>query len=278
MVGKPVVTGDYNPYQLSVLSERDFPMRDNSLVVWPRRIAFTVMALAVTFAVTATAEAELIIDETFDTDTPNTATTLTTYPEFTYSGGGAATVVGGQLNLTTSGSGGGNRNFFFTTPVSPVVKVEADITKNPAGGSFNSGLVIGDNNLIFHPGYGGGAFRIEGPGGVGNQNMGFTPAGFPTIHQWDLDIDPVTGIVDVEITDGDNLANVFMFTSNPIYTPGDRIGFTVEGGGGNLGIFDNLRITDNTVAVIPEPSTFGLAVLGLLGLGWYGRRRRRRAA
>ena len=32
-----------------------------------------------------------------------------------------------------------------------------------------------------------------------------------------------------------------------------------------------------TAAVVPEPSTFVLAVLGLLGLAWFGRRRRRRA-
>ena len=32
------------------------------------------------------------------------------------------------------------------------------------------------------------------------------------------------------------------------------------------------------VPPVPEPSTFALATLGLLGLGWCGRRRRRRAA
>jgi hypothetical protein len=35
-----------------------------------------------------------------------------------------------------------------------------------------------------------------------------------------------------------------------------------------------LTITDDAAGV-PEPSTFLLAALGLLGLGWYGRRRRR---
>ena len=39
-----------------------------------------------------------------------------------------------------------------------------------------------------------------------------------------------------------------------------------------------LIATQGISTAVPEPSTFALAALGLLGLGWYGRRRRKRAA
>ena len=46
-------------------------------------------------------------------------------------------------------------------------------------------------------------------------------------------------------------------------------------GGWGWGGIDSITVPIQTAAV-PEPSTFALAALGLLGLGWYGRRRRKR--
>jgi len=37
------------------------------------------------------------------------------------------------------------------------------------------GLVLSENNIVFHPGYGGGGVRVEGPGGWGNRNLTETP-------------------------------------------------------------------------------------------------------
>jgi hypothetical protein len=46
----------------------------------------------------------------------------------------------------------------------------------------------------------------------------------------------------------------------------------------NLAYLSGIRLEGTASAVIPEPSTFALAALGLLGLGWYGWRRRGRVA
>lgn len=46
-------------------------------------------------------------------------------------------------------------------------------TERPEGWSI--GLFVNDNNFVFHPGYPGGAFRIDGPFGHGNLTMSFQP-------------------------------------------------------------------------------------------------------
>ena len=48
-----------------------------------------------------------------------------------------------------------------------------------------------------------------------------------------------------------------------------------NGSGNNTGLDAISVIGQVSDAVVPEPSTFVLAALGLLGLGWFGRRRRR---
>lgn len=187
----------------------------------------------------------VMVQESFDTDSADTATTLGLYPQFQYAGAGDATVVNGELQLSTTGAG--SRNFFFTTEsVGDSVRIAADISKAPAGGSFNAGLVIGDNNIVFHPGFAPtpGAFRVEGPGGFGNQNMGFVPSGHPVLHHFEAFIAP-DGNVDITVTNGDNPSQFFKRSYTSTYTPGDRVGFTVEGGAG-VGVFDNLQF------VVPE--------------------------
>jgi len=210
-----------------------------------------------------------VLFETFDTDTPNLAATLAAYPNFSYTGSGDAFVTAGQLHLTTSG-----RTFFFDTVGGGPLLIDADISKTPGGGSFNAGLVIGQNNLVFHPGYSGGAFRVEGPGGFGNQNMGFTPAAWPTMHHFNVAIRPTGGTnadIDIRVTDGSNPLNVFTASyTSTTYTTGDRIGFTVEGGYLNRGVFDNLSV------VVPEPSTLlTWSLLAALGIGCGAYRRKR---
>ncbi len=211
--------------------------------------------------VASPAKAAILFSETFDTDTANLADTLSTYSDFSYTGSGDAFVQNGQLRLTTSNAR--NRNFFFDAlpAVTGDIIIEADISKTPGGSSFNTGLVVGDNNFVFHPGLFGGAFRIEGSGGFSNQNMGFTPSAFPVMHHMKIEI---TGnLFDITITDGLNPANVYTTTFNdPIYTPGDRIGLTVEGRTlTNEAVFDNLVV--RTIDDVPEPNT----LLSLLTVG-----------
>ena len=70
--------------------------------------------------------------------------------------------------------------------------------------------------------------------------------------------------------DGQSLRGPVAFGTNP---PISHVGF----GAWNTatGTVGNFTLADLTAAVIPEPSTFVLAALGLLGLAFYARRRRR---
>ena len=49
-----------------------------------------------------------------------------------------------------------------------------------------------------------------------------------------------------------------------------------NGAQSSFGTFTSLRGVDSVPAIIPEPSSLVLASLGLIGLGWFGLRRRKK--
>eukprot|EP00808_Paulinella_micropora_P025664 g848.t1 len=55
------------------------------------------------------------------------------------------------------------------------VHVLCELTSEGRPGSWHIGLQVGPNQVVFHPGYSGGACRVNGPQGFDNRSMGFTP-------------------------------------------------------------------------------------------------------
>ncbi len=196
----------------------------------------------------------------------NSADAAASYPAFTTAlNGGSAVVTNGVLTMSANTES----DQIFTVSISPAASGEitifGQVGAGNSNGSYNVGMVVGENRIVFHPGFvAGGAFRVEGPNGFGNTNMGYVPAN-GLLHQFEIHSFP-SGLFTIKVTDAANPANVFTtsFTNPASY--GGAIGFVRSGpaGGGATGIFDNL-------VIVPEPSTAGLFALGAL---WAGRRRR----
>jgi len=231
----------------------------------PRVVLVCVVAVALG---AAQVQAGVLFQETFPTDTANTAETVATYTNFTYAGGGNAYVSGGVLHFSGTRT---NNNLRTTTGFSGDLLIQLQVGKNPGGGSANVGLSVGGNRLVFHPGYGPlpGAFRVEGPGGFGNRDMGFVPAP-AVLHQMDVAVNAATGEFTIAVTNATNPDQVFAarFT-NSGYSPGtDTIGPRRNTGGGNeIGLYDNLVISELRPAVPDTPWT--AAIRASDPLHWY---------
>jgi hypothetical protein len=214
----------------------------------------------------------LPFNETFNTPSSD-ANFSSDYPAFTTTGTLTRTVdAGGVLHL---GSGDFPATTWTTVVPSPIpvggVKIQIDMGWDGGGvtppGFGSAALKLGANVLAFHPGFGGppaGAFRIEGPGGFGNQDMGFVPTIGVLNHVEILSLP--SGQFNIKVTDGTNPANVYIATFTNASSYGGPIGPAALAGAS--GMFDNLSIT-----AAPEPASFGLAAMALVGMASRGRRR-----
>lgn len=221
------------------------------------------LALAVATAISAqTGAAAVLYQQNFDTDTTSLTETLSIY-RFSNGGISNAVVQSSQALLTPPGS---QSSLDFGTFMGNVV-VSFDTTIQGSPGQINVGLRVGDNNYIFHPGYPSGAFRIDGPGGHSNVDIGFTPS--LSLIGMSVAINATSRMTTIRIVDGINTYEESFFDAN--YAAGSSV-FGLTTGGNFIGIFDNLLVTDGQV--IPEPETYALIVFGLAAVRAAIRRRK----
>jgi hypothetical protein len=117
-------------------------------------------------------------------------------------------------------------------------------------------LKLGANVINFHPGYNGppGAFRVDGPGGGANQDMGFVPA-LGVLHHVEILSSP-SGLFNIKVTDGTNPATVYTTSFTNLGSYGGEIGPSAVGA--ESGMFDNLSIR-----AVPEPSSSIICLVGI---------------
>ena len=111
---------------------------------------------------------------------------------------------------------------------------------------------IGDN----------GAFRIDGPGGHFNYDMGFVPT-LSALNHVVVDINASTGVSNITIIDGVDSLRVYHETfAIQHYVPSHTM-IGLSSGGTGVGIFDNL-----VVSSVPEVSASYLLAIGLAALAF----------
>jgi len=207
--------------------------------------------------------------ETFDTPTLDA---VTTYPQFTADDGGSGltpTRIVNASGVLRFGSGGFPYypNFAVTptpTPTDEIV-INLDMGWNgqdndpPVGVGFGgTGLRLGNNLFGFHPGYPSSPFRIEGPGGYGNTNIGWTAA-LGVLNHVEVHSFP-SGLFTIKLTDGTNPANVYTtsFTNPASY--GGVVSLLAFAGGSAM--YDNLSIF-----AVPEPMSLPLFSIAIVAIG-----------
>jgi hypothetical protein len=195
-------------------------------------------------------------------NTPS-ADAVVDYPAFTATGVQSRTVdAGGILRL---GAGSHPSSHWFSVTPTPaasrIIVINVDLGFEGQPGSGATGIKVGENLVLFHPGFSGppGALRVEGPGGFPNENMGFTPA-LGVLHHLEI-ISLPSGLFNVHVVDGNNPANRFSkdFVNPASY--GGEVGPAAIAGASAF--YDNLSI--RTVP-IPEPVSMGLTAIASLFL------------
>jgi hypothetical protein len=98
--------------------------------------------------------------------------------------------------------------------------------------------MLSENAMVFHPGYPGGALRVEGEAGFDNQDMGWTPA-VGVMHHVEIHSFP-DGLFDIKVTDGTDPSKVYTKSFTNPFAYGGDIGLLAHAGGASY--YDNLTI------------------------------------
>lgn len=217
----------------------------------------------------------LPFNESFNTPGSD-ASFPTDYPAFTTTGGLTRNVDAGGV-LRTGGGGFPSTSWTTVTPTPvPVggILIKVDMGWDGMGlvgpGFGAAALRLGENTIVFHPGFNGppGAFRVDGPGGSNNQSMGYVPA-IGVLNRVEILSSP-SGLFDIKVTDGTNPANVFTTSFTNAASYGGEIGPSALAGAS--GMFDNLSIT-----AVPEPASLGLGATAFFLMVGLARGRAKRA-
>jgi hypothetical protein len=223
-----------------------------------------VAAALIAFAGASQAAATLV---TFDTDTSSNQQTSDAYGLAV--DGGLALANAGRLHVQPTNS------VRVTADIGTFagnVTLSVDLGFAGNAGTYGMGFRLGDNFLLFHPGYPDGAFRIDGPDGFGNTSMGFTPTQAALNHMT-LAFDAATARATVTVVDGlDPALSYQVVFQDTNYVAGVTM-FGIEANGAGVGQFDNLRV--ETPSPVPEPAAGVLLAAGLACV--LGRTRRRTA-
>ena len=167
--------------------ERNAEVRSNrqlkSCDFWWNCLLATIYSLLLSWE--SSAKADTLLDKSFDTEVSGVSAFLEAYPEFSLTDFES---FGGQPSIEVPDdhvlhlSGGGTNFGVQLSSISIWSEVSVRIGRINVGPavSGNVGIVLGDNVLVFHPGFVGddgtrGAFRVQGPGGFFNRDMGFLP-------------------------------------------------------------------------------------------------------
>lgn len=217
----------------------------------------------------------------------NEGEALSNYPGWTYyeyNGDPAATYAtagGGVLQLNAAfGSGAfallsaqqiaGQST--FDVSVNPLA-VSASVAGSGEAGSYSVGLVVGNIITVFHPGWPGGANRIQSPLAqtifLNNTDMGFLPEqGVNNFHTITMtlseDASHTSYVLQYAVDTFQNQLSILKTAVGDL----NRVGFNQ--GSSGVGYYTNLSVSQT-----PEPCTAALAATGLLGLLAYAWRKRR---
>lgn len=185
------------------------------------------------------------------------------YGRFQYESqvGASAEVSGGILSIHGNRGGDGDQSLSITAQrlfnrreLPKRFSIETAIGgQSIATGTWHVGLAVGKLRILFHPGYSGGAFRVEQTGSraelIANTNMGFTPAG-EALHGMTIDVEQSGDRVEfrVTVTDSNDKTGATKYTRQftaPRSTAGelDRLALERSGRQGGNALFGFLKVT-----------------------------------